>query len=103
MSPEQLERFKQALIGAAEQYLAEGGKIVHGRFASSSGRCPMGCLLPEINLPMFITLTNRFGFPITDAEVWDFVYGFDGSRGLTDDETPTYLLGKELRARYIKE
>ncbi len=103
MSPEQLEQFKQALIEASDKYIADGGKIIRGRFVSDSGRCPMGCLLPEIKLPMFQVLTNKFGFEITDQEVWDFVYGFDGSRALTDEESPTYLLGRELRAKYGKE
>ncbi len=99
MSPEQLEQFKQALIEASDKYIAEGGRIAQGRFYGKYSRCPMGCLLPEISEPMSRILTQKFGFEITDREVWDFVFGFDGS--FVDDESPTYLLGRELRAKYI--
>lgn len=108
MNPEQLKIFKQALIEATDKYIAEGGKVVPGRFSGNNSRCPMGCLLPSIDEPMFQVLTKQLGFEITDREVWDFVFGFDGSKGLTDlgltdIESPTYLLGRELRAKYIKE
>lgn len=103
MSPEQLAQFKQALIEATDQYLANGGRVAPGRFVSSRSCCPMGCLLPEINEPMFLLLTKKLGFEVTDREVWDFIFGFDGTRALVDDDSPAYLLGRELHTKYIKE
>lgn len=104
MNLEQLQRFEAAVVAAIEQYLADGGKLLHSRFIDFDGaKCPIVCWLGDSNnTPLFMLATRALGFVVEDYEIWNFIHGFDLRRPYNGDDTsPTYKLGQQLRRKYL--
>jgi hypothetical protein len=101
MNKKQLKKFRSMLIEAADAHLKSGGEITSGAFIRSENRCcPIGCVTgTKDNLSYEVMLKEKLGFNITNEEMWDFVFSFDGVLRLENDLTK---LGQELRKKYIK-
>lgn len=106
MTPDDFNVFRTQLIAAMDEYVADGGTIISGRFGGyDDASCPLTCLLqpwPSDGESAMVNekLTQHFGFVVSDEEVWDFIFNFDGS-GRKDTPSRMAILGRELRDKYI--
>lgn len=100
-----IKKFEDALVTAADKFIANGGSITDGIFYSIAGKhyCPIGALTADDQEAT--SIYNKVlakGFDISEGQFWSFVNGFDGYRdeAIRDDEG-YYKLGKKLRRKYI--
>jgi hypothetical protein len=111
MTPEQFNKLRDFLVEACDNHIAAGGTIISGAFRDRKDEtkcCPLTCVSPDQttttttikNKLADVIGINRDDFP----SIWSFIDAFDGR--LWKPITTNYsmaLLGRELRARYIKE
>lgn len=117
MNVQQAERFQQLLIEACDKHLEDGGKIIHRMFfeKDSNGACPLYCLFGrDTIIGMAKKLGQLVGGTHNEDEMWAFTIAFDGSFDIHQwlgnpiaDHQKKYvsaiLIGKALRAKYLKE
>jgi hypothetical protein len=107
MNHQELSLFKIRLVSAIEAHLANGGKIVPKYFRFNDGtndcRCPIGCLDINLGQTLTVAMTESMGFSVDNAEIWSFIWGFDGALPSSNNVPDLYNLGKELRAKYLRE
>jgi hypothetical protein len=109
MNDQQLEIFKSRMIQACDAFVAKRGKIVQGGFCNLQGQCPIGCLLnPYVEgILVHEQLTNLLGFPVSNTEAWDFIYGFDANLDANRliqqhrAQQPLFQFATELRIKYL--
>lgn len=111
MTPDQLQKFKDALTQYCKEHTDKGGTVISGKFVSYEDpkcKCPIVCFLGDQfrdNL-MSKTIAEKLDIPFTTDDLWSFIYAFDGQeqevhRGVINKEV--WEFGKELRTQLIKE
>jgi hypothetical protein len=106
MNDEQFNQFRTAMTDACDAFVADGGTLITHEFGRKSTKrcCPIEALtegrdkqgmFPEI-------ITKHLGFAVSSEDMWVFIDGFDGVE-LREErrQQPMYLLGQELRAKYL--
>jgi hypothetical protein len=105
LTQENIDKLRTLLIQAIDNHLANGGKIVSGRFSTGFNEecCPVTCLVGDEGL---ISRTDRIatklGVPFSGYDMWALIDGFD-QRRLREPykNSELYKLGQELRAKYL--
>lgn len=107
MKEELYNKFKNLITEACEAHLAAGGTIISGSFTRDDSCCPISCVVGAPSLLSygpFHELNVRLGEQVPEEEYWNFIDGFDGKDATSVREsTKLFQLGRELRAKYIKE
>lgn len=105
MTPEQMDKLRTLLIRACDKHLERGDTIISGQFENGPTHCcPIGYLVGYRSSDMMVEISELLGEHIDEREIWEFIFAFDGKRKYsTFDRDPMVQLGRELRAKYIKE
>ena len=108
MNATQAERFQQLLVEAVDHYVDDGGRLVDGTFHSLDGLCPLTCLFGKLpnTAEMAAECQQLIGIEVESDEIWSFISGFDNWKSdahYMQIHPAAALIGKALRAKYIKE
>jgi hypothetical protein len=106
MNATQVEKLRAKLIQACDDYIVGGGKIITGSFKNTAGQCPLLCLCGYIDsVSMTKEISSMIGGTVSVNELWTIIDSFDHNHSYEYSKpfVAAKLLGKELRARYIKE
>ena len=99
---ERIGKLRTAMETAVDTLLINGGKLMSGGFRSnvSGAVCPISATIgpdnDELTDGFAHALEVTVGVTISEAEMWEFVDGFDAGSANTDFEK----LGAELRLKY---
>jgi hypothetical protein len=105
MRPDTLEKLKTLLIEACDKHLADGGKLepykLHYDFATKTC-CPITALTGDTGLiDRCKILTAFLGENMSERELGSFFEGFDGIPVFESHLRDIYLLGCDLREKYL--
>jgi hypothetical protein len=112
MNQQDRELFEQTLIKYADQHLANGGRIICGKFNGfTEGEC---CPVAATMENFFQTrsrdvhkeycaqyLSSVLQMQISNDELFSFIFGFDGRSPEKGSDPECYQIGQKLRGLYI--